>query len=163
MLASDAALRARPQLLITGILAFIAPGRIGQVVAGLFITLGFLLAYQRVQPYEDKSYRRIGLFMSLILFLFFVFALLVKAGVDTMSSAAGTAAFNDACLGLLTAGTFTLPVVVVAMRLRWPLEAADDEEEETEKTTAAAPDVLRARVSASTSAAVDVFAGDASA
>ncbi len=112
------------KLFITGILAFIAPGRVGQVVAGLFMTLCFMLAYARFSPYEDASYRRIGFAMSLILFLFFVFALLVKAGVDTMSDAAGTAAFNDACLGILTAATFTVPVLVVALRLRWPLARA---------------------------------------
>jgi hypothetical protein len=116
------------KLLVTGVLAFIAPGRIGQVVAGLFMTLCFLLAYARVAPYEDKVYRQIGFVMALVLFLFFVFALLVKAGVDTMSDAAATAAFNDACLGILTAATFAVPVIMVALRLRWPMGRAGKSE-----------------------------------
>ena len=113
------------KLLITGVLTFIAPGRVGQVVAGLFITFAFLLGYQRVQPYEDKTYRRIGFYQAVTLYLFFVFALLVKADIDTMTSAAATAAFNDACLGILTCATFAVPVVLVALRLRWALDQGE--------------------------------------
>jgi len=139
------------KLLLTGVLSYIAPGRIGQVVAGFFLTFAFMLAILLVQPFSDQTYRRVAEWQAVTLFLFFVFALLVKAGVDTMST---DGLFKNSCFGILMCSVFSVPVIAVGVRLRWTLSdkevqdetgLADVEEEEDvfqaleRKTTALAP------------------------
>ena len=49
------------KLIITGILPFIAKGRAAQVVAGLFISFGFLLLYVGNMSYAEKAFRQVRL------------------------------------------------------------------------------------------------------
>ena len=107
------------KLVITGVLGFIAPGEQAQVVAGLGLTFLMLLAYQRVLPYHEKAYRGIGYAAAIQLFLFFALALMLKAGVRVTQN---DDSFFGAAVGVLFCSVFTLPVLIVARRLRWPVE-----------------------------------------
>jgi hypothetical protein len=115
------------KLLITGCLMFIAPGRVAQAVAGLFMTLLFFVVYLFMQPFVEKAFRSVGFFLSFDLFVFFIFALMLKAGVHVMHN---NMQFYSGCLGILTVGMFGFPIYVLIRRLRWPIEEEEEEEEE---------------------------------
>jgi len=115
------------KLLITGVLGFIAPGTQGQVVAGLGLTFLMLLAYQRVLPYCEKAYRHIGYAAAIEMYLFFALALMIKAQVKVTPR---NDEFYSAAVGVLFCSVFVLPVLIIARRLRWPLEAEEEEEAE---------------------------------
>ena len=106
------------KLLLTGVLGFIAPGTVGQVVAGLFLSLGYYLVLERLRPYELKSYGHISAVCALIVHVFMIFVLLVKGGIYTMSS---DAHFKDTCVSLLLCLIFSLPGLIILRRLRWKL------------------------------------------
>ena len=69
------------KLLLTGVLKFIAPGTAGQIFSGMSIAFLSLLFYQYALPFADKGVRQIAFNATLVLFLFFLTALLIKSGV----------------------------------------------------------------------------------
>ena len=69
------------KLLLTGVLKFIAPGTAGQIFSGMSISFLSLLFYQYALPYADKGVRQIAFNATLVLFLFFLTALLIKSNV----------------------------------------------------------------------------------
>jgi len=126
-----------PQVLFTGVLAFIAPGRQAQVVAGLFLTLGLLLFYLRELPYVDRAYRAIGFFMALELSLFFILSLIIKASINVVPD---NAAFYNATLTIVLVAVFTVPCLILTWRLRWPIDEEVEEEEVEEEEVEEAED-----------------------
>lgn len=115
------------KLLISGAIRFISPGTNTQVFSGLAITFGFLLLYQRILPYHEKAYRHIGLAASLILFLYFGFALLLKAEVEITSN---PSLFYAVVFGALSISTFSVPAWIIFKRSFWSLEEIEEEEED---------------------------------
>ena len=55
-----------------------SPGTTTQVFAGVALTFGMLLYYQRSLPYTEKAYLHIGYAASIVLFIFLLFALSVR-------------------------------------------------------------------------------------
>jgi hypothetical protein len=93
------------------------------------LTFLMLLAYQHNLPYSEKAYRQIGYAAAVVLFIFLVFAQMLKADVQITSD---NAAFYGAALGVLTCAIFVLPVLIVARRLRWFLHREAEAEAEAE-------------------------------
>jgi len=108
------------KLIITSVLGFIAPGTQGQVAAGLGVTFLMLLAYQHARPYRENAYYQIGHAAAVELFLFFVFALMLKADVQVIPR--NNDDFYSFAVGLLFCSVFALPVFIIARRLRWQLQ-----------------------------------------
>ena len=69
------------KLVLTSLLLFIAPGTPAQIVAGMCISFAVLLWYLRLLPYAEKVARQIAYSAYLVIFLFFVLALLLKMNV----------------------------------------------------------------------------------
>ena len=57
-------------------------GSEGQIFAGLAMTFVMLLFYQRSAPYINKGHRHVGFAAALVLFLFFLVALMLNAGIQ---------------------------------------------------------------------------------
>ena len=93
----------------------------------MLITFISLLLYQRALPYSEKVYRQVGYGAAIQLFVFLVFALLLSAKVPINGhDEAADRRFYGACLGVLTASVFTLPVLLILHRL---LVSSVEEEE----------------------------------
>ena len=117
------------KLMITGVLGFIAPGTEAQTVAGMGLTFLMMLGYQKALPYKEKTYRHIGYAASVTLFVFLVFALMLKANVTVGQDNNG---FYGGCIGILMCSVFVVPAVLVIKRLRWSLDEDPEEDEEEE-------------------------------
>lgn len=65
------------------------------------------------RPYADKGVRQVGFVASLLLVLFLLFGLLIKASV-VISRRSNT--FYAVCVGIITCATFTLPPLIVVRR-----------------------------------------------
>ena len=118
------------KLMITGVLGFIAPGTEAQTVAGMGLTFLMMLGYQKALPYKEKTYRHIGYAASVTLFVFLVFALMLKAQVTVGQDNNG---FYGGCIGILMCSVFVVPAVLVIKRLRWSLDEDPEEDEEEEE------------------------------
>ena len=70
------------KLLLTSILALIAPGSAGQVVAGLLIAFAALFATLSLAPYAQPQLNVVGQAAQLHLFFLLFVALLLKLDVD---------------------------------------------------------------------------------
>ena len=70
-------------------------------------------------------------------FLFFAFALMIKADVHVTPR---NDEFYSAAVGVLFCSVFVLPVLIIARRLRWPLEEEEEEEEDGDEAEAGADD-----------------------
>lgn len=112
------------------------------------ISFSYLMAYQRRLPYATKCIRQCGFSSALIVFLYFLFALLIKAKVAISPH---DTAFYGAIIGILTCAIFSVPVFIVVRTARWSIvevkekEAAsggdgDEEDEDEEAGSAAAGD-----------------------
>lgn len=102
------------KLAITGALQFVAPGTATQVFAGLGVSFVSLQWFQRALPYANKSLRHIAYSASLVLFLFFLMALLIKADISPTGSATGDVLFFSIMVGTLTCAVVVVPVFIVA-------------------------------------------------
>ena len=122
-------IEAANKLLITGALQFVSPGSTTQVFAGVVISFVSLQAYQRGLPYTNKAVRQIGFSAAMVLFLFFFFALLVKAGVALTNN---DTLFYGTIIGALSVAVFGVPAIIIAIRLYYkrPGEGLEEEEEE---------------------------------
>ena len=99
---------------ITGALQFVAPGTVGQAVTGMAVSYLYKQFFNRAAPYCRSSDREVGRGCNLVLFLFFVMAIVIKAGVSVTGAPARDAAFNAAAVGILSCAVFVLPVLAVA-------------------------------------------------
>ena len=75
------------KLVLTSVLLFIAPGSPVQVLAGVLISFGVLIAYVRLLPYSIKPVRRVAYACNLCIFLLLLLAFSIKAGVQVGGSA----------------------------------------------------------------------------
>ena len=118
------------KLVITGVLAFIQPGTQTQIVAGILIVYLMQLTFQcalhcaphcalsdslaRVsRPYVEKSYHRIAYAAIVQLFVFTVFALLLRYEVAITKKKETDRVLYDVLLGVLTCSVYFIPVVIV--------------------------------------------------
>jgi hypothetical protein len=76
---------------------------------------------------------QISVALTLIIFLFFVFMLLVKAKINVMAQ---DEIFKGVCLAILTVSTFCVPVVIILRRLRWSVSSEEEEAEDEEEAAA---------------------------
>jgi len=118
------------KLLITGVLGFVQPGKFGQVVAGTFMTFAMLLVYQYALPYSSRAIRLIAFSGQLVMFLFFIIALLIKSGVP-VTATSDQLFYGLACTSL-TVAVVAVPVMIVIQRLRFNDLSGEEEEEEEE-------------------------------
>jgi hypothetical protein len=66
------------KLAITGVLSFIAPGSVTQIIAGIGISFFSLLVFLRFLPYPKKTIRQLAYTCNVVVFLFFFVALLLR-------------------------------------------------------------------------------------
>ena len=98
------------KLVLTSLLLFIVPGTPAQIVAGLCISFFVLLWYLRLLPYAEKSCRQVAYSAYLVIFLFFVLALLLKMDVPVTPN---DTLFYAAFCGILVFSLFVFPAVAV--------------------------------------------------
>ena len=98
------------KLVLTSLLLFIVPGTPAQIVAGLCISFTVLLWYLRLLPYAEKVARQIAYSSYVVIFLFFVLALLLKMNVPVTPD---DNAFYGAFCGILVFSLFVFPAVAV--------------------------------------------------
>jgi hypothetical protein len=96
------------KLALTSILALIAPGTGGQVVAGLLLSLFMLLLNSRCKPYASELVNTVDMLAQLNLTLFLLVALLLKVDLDQR----GSASFYKGIVGFLTIVPICLPVLL---------------------------------------------------
>ena len=98
------------KLVLTSLLLFIVPGTPAQIVAGLCISFTVLLWYLRLLPYAEKVARQIAYSSYVVIFLFFVLALLLKMNVPVTPN---DNAFYGAFCGILVFSLFVFPAFAV--------------------------------------------------
>ena len=104
----------RAQFVITCALSFVNPGTPAQIVCGIAITFLSLLYFQSALPYVDKWIRRTAYTLQIVLFLFFLLALLIKMNV-VLIGAAATPTLYGALAGILVISVFAVPVLFVVL------------------------------------------------
>ena len=120
-------IEATNKFLITGVLGFINPGTVSQVVAGTYLTLAMFLLYQRLLPYSERWLRQMAWSAALVLYLFFTVALLLKSNI---SLTANSSLFYSAICTVLSVFLFMPTIWLTARRLiRGEVEAAELNEE----------------------------------
>ena len=130
------------KFLITGVLGFINPGTVSQVVAGTYLTLAMFLFYQRLLPHSERWLRQMAWSAALVLYLFFSVALLLKANIALTTD---SGIFYSAVCTILSVFLFAPTVWLTARRLiHGEVEAAELQEE---AEAAAADDELLPRIS----------------
>ena len=98
------------KLVLTSLLLFIVPGTPAQIVAGMSISFAVLLWYLRLLPYAEKVARQIAYSSYIVIFLFFVLALLLKMDVPVTPN---DNLFYGAFCGILVFSLFVFPVFAV--------------------------------------------------
>ena len=98
---------------ITCALSFVNPGTPAQIVCGIFITFLSMLYFQSALPYVDKWIRRTAYTLQIVLFLFFLLALLIKMNVVLLGAATPT--LYGALAGILVISVFAVPVLFVVL------------------------------------------------
>ena len=121
------------KLLLTGALCFIRPGYPAQSVAGLLMTFVMLQYYQRVLPFSKKPYRQMGYVMQLVLYLFFVTAVLIDAKIMVFPTASDNEKFLSFLCVILYLCVFVVPTYIVVQAIRAGLVEEEEEEEEEEE------------------------------
>ena len=101
------------KVVLTGLLLFVQPGSAAQIVAGLFLSLAFLLFYLKMLPYASKPVRQVAYCCSLIIFVFFIYALLLKMDVRISSSETTTSAFYTGGTAVLLYGLLAAPMLIM--------------------------------------------------
>jgi hypothetical protein len=127
------------KLLLTGALCFIRPGLPAQSVAGLLMTFIMLQYYQKVLPFSLKPYRQIGYVMQLVLYLFFVTALLIETKIMVFASPLANDQFLAALCVILYVCVFAAPVYVTVQAVRAGL--VEEEESDSESGSESGSDV----------------------
>lgn len=74
------------------------------------------------RPYVEKSYNRIAYAAIVQLFVFTIFALLLRYEVAIVKKETKNRVIYDVLLGVLTCSVYVIPVVIVVRRLMWSLE-----------------------------------------
>jgi hypothetical protein len=103
--------------------SFILPGSEAQIVAGGAISFVSFLLYQHMCPHADKSVLRISYFGHLIIFLFFVAGILLKASSRFAPLTNNDTGFFAGVVGVLVIALFSVPLLVLITRafFRTPL------------------------------------------
>ena len=83
-------------------------------MCGIAITFLSLLYFQSALPYVDKWIRRTAYTLQIVLFLFFLLALLIKMNV-VLIGAAATPTLYGALAGILVISVFAVPVLFVVL------------------------------------------------
>ena len=96
------------KLLLTSILALIAPMSAGQVVVGLLIAFFALLFSLKVQPFASDTLNNVNTLAQLNLFFFLLVALLLKVNLD----GEGDSRFFSGIVGALSIIPLSLPVLI---------------------------------------------------
>lgn len=96
------------KLMLTSILALIAPGSAGQVVVGLLLAFVMLIANLKTQPYAAEALNNVNQAAQLNLFLVLLVALLLKVNLD----GEGDNHFFTGIVGALCIAPVCLPVLV---------------------------------------------------
>ena len=108
------------KLLLTSILALIAPGSAGQVVVGFLLAFIMLMANLRIRPFAEEGLNTINAIAQLNLCAFLFVALLLKVDVDGQSGSG----FFTAIVGALSIVPIALPLFIkVWLKLYGGLEA----------------------------------------
>lgn len=108
------------KLMLTSILALIAPGSAGQVVVGFVLAFIMLMANLRIRPYGDPGLNTINAIAQLNLCAFLFVALLLKVDVDGQAGSG----FFSAVVGALSIVPIALPIIIkVWLKLYGGLEA----------------------------------------
>jgi hypothetical protein len=94
------------KLMLTSILALIAPGSAGQVVSGLLLALFALLANISFQPWEARVMNQLNQMVQLNLVLLMLTALILKVDLDGQ----GDSYFFTGIVAFLTLSPIALPV-----------------------------------------------------
>jgi hypothetical protein len=96
------------KLVLTSILALIAPGSAGQIVVGFLLAFASLLGNLVIKPYAEHSLNamNIGAQLNLVAVLFV--ALLLKVNVDNE----GSAGFFNGLVGFLCVIPIAMPVLI---------------------------------------------------
>lgn len=99
------------------------------------ISFAYLMAYQRRLPYATpKCIRQCGFSSALIVFLYFLFALLIKAKVTITNGHDN--AFYGTIIGILTCAIFSVPVFIVVRTARWSIvDVSKDDRDDDDKST----------------------------
>jgi hypothetical protein len=98
------------KLILTSVLALVAPRSAGQVVTGSLVALFALLANLRLRPYALGTLNMVNQIAQLNLFLLLFTALLLKVDVDGDS----TAGFFEGIVSALAIVPIGLPIVIKA-------------------------------------------------
>jgi hypothetical protein len=93
------------KFLLTGVMSMVSPGSAAQVVMGLLVAFGAVVAYARLSPYAEPGVNRLGLLAQLNLFFFLLVALLLKVKAD--------GADHDSNIYNGVVGTLSLSLLVV--------------------------------------------------
>ena len=96
------------KLLLTSILALIAPLSAGQVVAGLLIAFFALLLNLRMSPFADDALNNVNTLAQLNLFFFLLVALLLKVNLDGENDSR----FYVGIVGTLSIFPLSMPMVI---------------------------------------------------
>ena len=118
------------KIVLTSVLAFVAPGTPLQVCTGLFLTFVYLQMVLRAQPHADRLVAAIAASEALLLFLFFFFALLIKMQVLITSSSDSDDIFFSWIIGVLSFSVVAVPATLILYKLLFI--GLDHEEEEDE-------------------------------
>ncbi len=98
------------KLLLTSILALIAPGSAGQVVVGLLLAFCALLFNVRLKPYAEDGLNVVSQISQLNLFFFLFVALLLKVNMDGK----GDSGFFSYIVGFMSIVPIALPILIKA-------------------------------------------------
>lgn len=101
------------KLFLTSVLLFVQPGSPAQIVAGLFASFAFLLFYLKMLSYSSKPVRQVAYCCSLVIYLFFLMALLLKMQVPVSNSETVTTDFYAGITAFLLYGLLIAPIVII--------------------------------------------------
>ena len=96
------------KLMLTSILALIAPGSAGQVVAGLLIAFVMLFINVKMKPYASGLLNFVSVISQTNLFCFLLVALLLKVNLDGESRSG----FFSFIVGFLSLVPIVLPILI---------------------------------------------------
>ena len=96
------------KLMLTSILALIAPGSAGQVVAGLLIAFVMLFINVKMKPYASGMLNFVSVISQTNLFCFLLVALLLKVNLD----GTGSSTFFSGIVGALSLMPLVLPIAI---------------------------------------------------
>ena len=94
--------------MLTSILALIAPGSAGQVVAGLLIAFVMLFINVKMKPYASGLLNFVSVISQTNLFCFLLVALLLKVNLDGESRSG----FFSFIVGFLSLVPIVLPILI---------------------------------------------------